>query len=91
MDGLLIEPVPPIFDHLRKNFGDNQRFFLEQVAIGANSGKAGFCYVDARAIESLPGLPVWHGQLGAFRSRAEYYSAFLSQITSLPPGTPEKA
>src|SRR5580698_5805243 len=55
--GLLIEPVPVIFDKLRKNFGDSRRYILEQVAIGAHRGKATFYYVDGRAIDSLPELP----------------------------------
>lgn len=64
--GLLIEPVPVIFDRLRKNFGDSQRYMLEQVAIGPHRGKATFYYVDAKAIDSLPDLPFWYDQLGSF-------------------------
>jgi len=64
--GLLIEPVPFIFDRLRKNFGEGPRFMLEQIAIGPNSGQAAFYYVDAKAIDCLPGLPVWYDQLGSF-------------------------
>jgi len=64
--GLLIEPVPFIFDRLRKNFGDSKRYILEQVAIGANTGKATFYYVDGRAIDSIPDLPIWYDQLGSF-------------------------
>jgi len=64
--GLLIEPVPFIFDRLRKNFGDEKRFLLEQVAIGANIGQAAFFYVDAKAAEVIPDLPIWYDQLGSF-------------------------
>lgn len=64
--GLLIEPVPFIFERLRKNFGDRERFLLEQVAIGANTGKANFYCVDTQAVESNPGLPVWSVGLGSF-------------------------
>ena len=55
MDGLLIEPVSSIFDRLRKNLSDNRRFVLERVAKGPNSRNAASHYVDARAIESVPG------------------------------------
>ncbi len=64
--GLLIEPVPFIFDRLRSNFADVQRFTLEQVAIGANSGTATFYCVDAKAMDSIPGLPDWSFGLGSF-------------------------
>jgi FkbM family methyltransferase len=64
--GLLIEPVPFIFDKLRKNFSDSQRYILEQVAIGAHPGKATFYYVDAKAIDAIPDLPFWYDQLGSF-------------------------
>jgi FkbM family methyltransferase len=64
--GLLIEPVPFIFERLEKNFGDNRRFVLEQVAIGATPGTAAFYYVDTKASESIPNLPFWYDQLGSF-------------------------
>jgi FkbM family methyltransferase len=64
--GLLIEPVPYVFDRLRANFHDARRFSLEQVAIGASAGQAVFYYVDAEAMASIPGLPDWYDQLGSF-------------------------
>jgi FkbM family methyltransferase len=64
--GLLIEPVPFLFERLQKNFSDNKRFVLERVAIGANSRAATFYYVDEKAMDSIPNLPEWYGQLGSF-------------------------
>jgi FkbM family methyltransferase len=64
--GLLIEPVPYIFERLRKNFGDKERFILDQVAIGADTGKAAFYHIDAKAVDSIPGLPSWSNGLGSF-------------------------
>jgi FkbM family methyltransferase len=64
--GLLIEPVPYCFDRLRANFQDSGRFCLEQVAIGAPTGECAFYYVDAKAIQNIPSLPVWFDQLGSF-------------------------
>ena len=64
--GLLIEPVPYCFDRLRATFHDGQRFFLEQVAIGATAGEATFYYVDQKALESMPNLPSRFDQLGSF-------------------------
>jgi FkbM family methyltransferase len=64
--GLLIEPVPYVFDRLRTNFRDSRRFSLEQVAIGASIGQAAFYYVDAKAAATIPDLPDWCDQLGSF-------------------------
>ncbi len=64
--GLLIEPVPYCFDHIRATFHDAQRFTLEQVAIGATTGKAIFYYVDEKAAKCIPDLPDWYDKLGSF-------------------------
>lgn len=64
--GLLIEPVPYCFERLRSTFHDDRRFYLEQVAVGTPAGEATFYYVDSKARESVPNLPVWFDQLGSF-------------------------
>ncbi len=64
--GLLIEPVPYCFDRLKANFQDPGRFRLEQVAIGTTAGQASFYYVDAKANEHMPGLPLWFDRIGSF-------------------------
>lgn len=64
--GLLIEPLGIFFERLRKNFGDREKYTLEQIAIGAKTGKARFYYVDPKAIDSLPGRPAWPLGLGSF-------------------------
>jgi FkbM family methyltransferase len=64
--GLLIEPVPYCFDRLRANFKNSSKFALEQVAIGASVREVTFYYVDAKATESIPNLPIWFDQLGSF-------------------------
>lgn len=64
--GLLIEPVPYIFERLRTNFKESRRFIFEQVAIGVTAGEADFYYVDAKAREKISDLPPWYDQLGSF-------------------------
>jgi FkbM family methyltransferase len=64
--GLLIEPVPDCFDRLKANFKDAGRFSWEQVAVGSAEGEITFFYVDPKANQSLPSLPVWFDQLGSF-------------------------
>lgn len=64
--GLLIEPLPIYFERLRRNFPDRDKYILEQIAIGARTGKAPFFYVDEKAMDGIPGLPAWALGLGSF-------------------------
>ena len=63
--GLLIEPVPDLFQRLRQNFSDTRRFLLEQVAIGSASDEAIFYHVDPKAREHITDLPRWFDQLSS--------------------------
>lgn len=63
--GLLVEPIPYIFERLRANYPDATRFDLANVAIG-EEGTQPFYVVDPEAKESLPDLPYWYDQLGSF-------------------------
>lgn len=60
--GLLIEPVPYLFEMLKANYG--ARFAFENIAIGA-SGEREFYYVSPEAVERFK-LPSWVGGLGSF-------------------------
>jgi FkbM family methyltransferase len=62
---LLVEPVPHIFNRLKKNYSGNDRFSFEQAVI--NEGvKTQFYWVSEKAKIDVPGLPPWHDQLGGF-------------------------
>ncbi|MFZ5994963.1 MAG: FkbM family methyltransferase [Thermodesulfobacteriota bacterium] len=63
---LFIEPVPYCTERLRTNFPDRERFSIEEVAIGPSSGSVPFFYVDPKAHDNIPELPVWFDQLGSF-------------------------
>lgn len=64
--GILIEPVPYLFERLKANYKNSTRFIFENVAIGRNSDKKPFYYVSEHARTALGNLPVWHDQLGSF-------------------------
>ncbi|MEM1318952.1 MAG: FkbM family methyltransferase [Bacteroidota bacterium] len=62
---LFVEPVPYVFEQLRKNYPDHQRFRFENVAI--NKGEQlSFHWVDPKARDTYPDLPYWFDQLGSF-------------------------
>ncbi|HEU4768219.1 MAG TPA: FkbM family methyltransferase [Pyrinomonadaceae bacterium] len=62
--GIFIEPIDFLFQRLRKNYGEAERFIFENVAIGTEKGSKKFYYVSEKAAEL--GLPYWHDQLGSF-------------------------
>lgn len=63
--GIFIEPIDFLFQRLRKNYGDAERFIFENVAIGTEKGSKKFYYVSEKARAELD-LPYWHDQLGSF-------------------------
>jgi FkbM family methyltransferase len=64
--GILIEPVPQIFERLKVNYRNQPRFIYENLAISATIGPKTFYYVDQSAKDFIPDLPEWFDQLGSF-------------------------
>lgn len=62
--GIFIEPIDFLYKRLRSNYGANERFIFENVAIGTEKGSKKFYYVSEKASEL--DLPYWHDQLGSF-------------------------
>jgi FkbM family methyltransferase len=61
--GVLVEPVPDIFDRLRENYGDVPRLAFENAAIAERTGSREFYYVPASEDDELP---FWYDALGSF-------------------------
>jgi FkbM family methyltransferase len=65
--GIFIEPVPFVFERLKRNYGRAPRFVFENVAVGSQRGVAKFYYVSEKARGELgDALPYWYDQLGSF-------------------------
>ncbi len=65
--GIFIEPVRFLFERLRLNYANQDRFVFENVAVATEKGMARFYYVAEDAKEKLgPQLPIWYDQLGSF-------------------------
>jgi len=65
--GIFIEPVRFLFERLRQNYQNADRFIFENVAISTEIGKRNFYYVSEKAKSELgSALPYWHDQLGSF-------------------------
>lgn len=63
--GIMIEPVPYIFERLRLNYGDRPGISLENVAIADTDGTRDFYFLPEAPDDA--GLPAWYGALGSFR------------------------
>jgi FkbM family methyltransferase len=73
---LFVEPVPFLFEQLRRNHGDNPRFRYEQVAIADRPQTLPFYYVSPDARRDVSHLPAFCEQIGSFyRANVEKHMA----------------
>jgi FkbM family methyltransferase len=64
--GVMVEPVPYVFERLKENYGSVDRVALENAAIGEVDGKLPFyCLADAPPEERRE-LPDWYDGVGSF-------------------------
>lgn len=63
--GILVEPVPFVFERLQANCAGWTRFRAVNVAIAQAPGEMSFYYLDKAAGPALD-LPIWYDQLGSF-------------------------
>jgi FkbM family methyltransferase len=62
--GILIEPIPYLFEELKKNYVENKdNLIFENSAIAHERGQLKFYRLQR---SNLPNLPRWYEQLGAF-------------------------
>ncbi|GGA33418.1 FkbM family methyltransferase [Okeania sp. KiyG1] len=64
--GIFIEPIPFLFERLKQNYNNSERFIFEKIAISTQRGFQKFYYVCEEAKTELGGLPEWYDQLGSF-------------------------
>jgi FkbM family methyltransferase len=71
--GVVVEPVPYVFERLEANYGTLDRVVLENVAVGAGDGTQPFYHLAQVADYRSEGLPQWYDGIGSF-SREEVLS-----------------
>jgi|SRR3954447_2864734 FkbM family methyltransferase len=64
--GIMVEPVPYVFERLRSNYGGFDRIALENAAIGDHDGQMTFYYLADAGPEERERLPSWYDALGSF-------------------------
>jgi len=63
---LLVEPVPYVFEQLKKNYGSESRFKFENAGINADGSNQIFYSVNEEAFDKIPNLPHIYNQIGSF-------------------------
>lgn len=63
--GIMVEPVPYVFERLSRNYGHLPHIVLENVAVGAEDGAVPFYHLADTADAGRPGLPIWFDALGS--------------------------
>jgi FkbM family methyltransferase len=80
--GIMVEPVPYVFERLRRNYESQGRIALENVAISDADGVVPFYHLTEPKPEELASLPDWYDGVGSF-SRA----AVARHATYIPCAT----
>jgi FkbM family methyltransferase len=62
----MVEPVPYVFDRLRRNYGGLDRVALENLAIADHDGSLPFYYLAQVDDPEREGLPQWYDGIGSF-------------------------
>lgn len=68
--GIMVEPVPYIFERLRSNYGHVEGVTLENVAIADHEGRLPFFYVVEPREDDRDVLPEWYDGIGSFSREA---------------------
>jgi FkbM family methyltransferase len=71
--GVLVEPVPYVFDRLKANYPARDGLVFENVAIGCEDGRRAFFHPREEPDLEGKGLPDWYDGIGSF-SREEVLS-----------------
>lgn len=77
--GIMVEPVPYVFERLQRNYRGLDRVSLENSAIADRDGELPFYYLVEPRPEELDRLPDWYDGIGSF-SR----DALLSHVDHIP-------
>lgn len=76
-NGVMVEPVPYIFERLRRNYADIDRVRTENVAIADHDGTQALYYIPEAPNDDR--LPMWYDQLASFRR-----DVLLKHIDEIP-------
>ena len=68
--GIMVEPVPYIFERLQRNYGGTEGIVLANLAIADRDGALPFYYAAAPEDRERESLPDWYDGIGSFSREA---------------------
>lgn len=68
--GIMVEPVPYVFDRLQANYAGLERVILENIAVADHDGRLPFYYLVPPEEMPLDDLPDWYDGIGSFSREA---------------------
>lgn len=81
--GIMVEPVPYVFERLRRNYESQGRIELENVAVAEEDGQLPFYYLVEPTQEERETLPDWYDGVGSFsRDAVVGHAAHIPDIES---------
>lgn len=83
--GIMVEPVPYVFDRLRARYGGNPRLYLENLAIHETAESLPFYFIP----ESDGNLWEWYDALGSFRREVLVsHTGFIADVDEIVESMP---
>jgi FkbM family methyltransferase len=64
--GIMVEPVPYVFERLKRNYGKQDLVVLENAAIADRDGELPFYHLAQASESERPELPQWYDGIGSF-------------------------
>ncbi len=64
--GVMVEPVPYVFERLRRNYGDVEGVTLENAAIADCDGELSFYHLAEASPDEEASVPGWYDGIGSF-------------------------
>lgn len=81
--GVMIEPVPFVFERLRAKYSSIERVALENIAIGDRDGTMPFYHLREAAPGEREQLPPWYDGIGSFdRSHLSSHAGLVADLES---------
>lgn len=80
--GILVEPIPYLYEKLKENYKNQDRLFFENVAISSEAGDKNFYYIKSQNPES-ESTP-WYERLGSLNR--EHLTKHVDKIKKRIPG-----
>lgn len=85
--GIMVEPVPYVFERLQRNYERVSGIALENIAVSTTDGEATFHHLAHVAAEDASTVPRWYDALGSFsldivRSHHDFIPDIDSRIVS---------